>query len=171
MPRFTILTFAVLGTLISMLVVGLLIMSTCHIHGVCRAASSHEEPFLARSAAKPLAEHGMCRPEQLSPMLPSFRLWIPWQLACMPVCSQRALAQHSSSQPGGLTQATLATYAHLQVDPLLNIIVFGESVAACLQTRCWMCPKQLQTEASIQKDGPTSARLCRAFSHCMSSSA
>ena len=27
------------------------------------------------------------------------------------------------------SQATLATYAHLQVDPLLNICVFGESVA------------------------------------------
>ncbi|CAE7033625.1 Slc9a8 [Symbiodinium natans] len=74
---FTILTFAVLGTLISMLVVGLLIMSTCHIHGVCRARTAFTYAALI-SAVDPVA--------------------------------------------------TLATYAHLQVDPLLNIIVFGESV-------------------------------------------
>ncbi len=35
--RFTILTFAVFGTLISMVVVGFLITSTCHVHGVCSA--------------------------------------------------------------------------------------------------------------------------------------
>ena len=35
--RFTILTFAVGGTLISMVVVGFLINATCHVHGVCSA--------------------------------------------------------------------------------------------------------------------------------------
>ena len=42
LPRLTILTFAVLGTLISMVVVGSLILSTCHIHGICSAAFLHE---------------------------------------------------------------------------------------------------------------------------------
>ncbi|CAE7656908.1 SLC9A8 [Symbiodinium pilosum] len=73
----TILTFAVFGTLISMLVVGLLIMQTCSIHGVCSARTAFTYAALI-SAVDPVA--------------------------------------------------TLATYAHLQVDPLLNIIVFGESV-------------------------------------------
>ncbi|CAE7564732.1 SLC9A8 [Symbiodinium sp. CCMP2456] len=73
----TILTFAVLGTLISMLVVGSLILSTCHIHGICSARTAFTYAALI-SAVDPVA--------------------------------------------------TLATYAHLQVDPLLNIIVFGESV-------------------------------------------
>ena len=36
-PRFTILTFAVGGTLISMVVVGFLINATCSVHGVCSA--------------------------------------------------------------------------------------------------------------------------------------
>eukprot|EP00439_Symbiodinium_sp_Y106_P056986 s1816_g8.t1 len=79
----TILTFAVLGTLISMVVVGSLILSTCHIHGICSARTAFTYAALI-SAVDPVA--------------------------------------------------TLATYAHLQVDPLLNIIVFGESVAACLQS-------------------------------------
>mmetsp|Transcript_63637 Transcript_63637/g.149141 ORF Transcript_63637/g.149141 Transcript_63637/m.149141 type:complete len:609 (-) Transcript_63637:142-1968(-) len=73
----TILTFAVLGTLISMVVVGSLILSTCHIHGICSARTAFTYAALI-SAVDPVA--------------------------------------------------TLATYAHLQVDPLLNIIVFGESV-------------------------------------------
>jgi len=73
----TILTFAVFGTLISMVVVGLLILATCDIHGVCSARTAFTYAALI-SAVDPVA--------------------------------------------------TLATYAHLQVDPLLNIIVFGESV-------------------------------------------
>eukprot|EP00913_Durusdinium_trenchii_P009430 g8863.t1 len=72
----TILTFAVLGTLISMVVVGLLINATCDVHGVCSVRAAFTYAALI-SAVDP---------------------------------------------------ATLATYAHLQVDPLLNICVFGESV-------------------------------------------
>lgn len=73
----TILTFAVLGTLISMVVVGLLINATCDVHGVCSVRAAFTYAALI-SAVDPVA--------------------------------------------------TLATYAHLQVDPLLNICVFGESV-------------------------------------------
>eukprot|EP00435_Cladocopium_sp_Y103_P017689 s2598_g4.t1 len=65
---FTILTFAVGGTLISMVVVGFLINATCHV----RTAFTYAALI---SAVDPVA--------------------------------------------------TLATYAHLQVDPLLNICVFG----------------------------------------------
>lgn len=74
---FTILTFAVGGTLISMVVVGSLINATCHVHGVCSVRTAFTYAALI-SAVDPVA--------------------------------------------------TLATYAHLQVDPLLNICVFGESV-------------------------------------------
>lgn len=74
---FTILTFAVGGTLISMVVVGFLINATCHVHGVCSVRTAFTYAALI-SAVDPVA--------------------------------------------------TLATYAHLQVDPLLNICVFGESV-------------------------------------------
>ncbi|CAJ1335681.1 unnamed protein product [Effrenium voratum] len=73
----TILTFAVFGTLISMVVVGTLIMATCEIHGICGARVAFTYAALI-SAVDPVA--------------------------------------------------TLATYTHLQVDPLLNILVFGESV-------------------------------------------
>ena len=43
--RFTILTFAVGGTLISMVVVGFLINATCHVHGVCSAPCLQDSLF------------------------------------------------------------------------------------------------------------------------------
>ena len=50
--RLTILTFAVLGTLISMVVVGLLINATCDVHGVC-SAPWRSMPWGMRVASEP----------------------------------------------------------------------------------------------------------------------